>query len=212
MKNKIEPDYYFTKNGYLKVENAISNELRDFITQYALFDEMQDFNSSVGEQVPNAHHKYADPAMETLLLNLKDIMEKNTGLTLYPTYSYYRVYRNGDVLENHMDRESCEISTSLCFNYSFKDTEYSSPLYMDGIPVFLKPGDMVIYKGCELPHWREKLVCDDEDWLVQGFFHYVNANGNYKDFKFDKRTNIGILPKWHNKSQLKSKKSYIEFI
>ncbi|MDA9954284.1 hypothetical protein N9D61_08205, partial [Planktomarina sp.] len=101
----------FEKNGYVIVKSAISNEIRDFVTQYALFDEMQDFTPD-GSQVPKAHSKYGDPAMESLLISLQDVMEKNTGLTLFPTYSFYRVYRNGDELTVHKDRPSCEISAT----------------------------------------------------------------------------------------------------
>ena len=96
----------FKENGYCIIRSAISNELRDIITQYALFDEMQDYSADKN-QVIGAHSKYADPAMESMLLHLHSIMEANTGLTLHPTYSFYRVYRSGDDLKAHRDRPSC---------------------------------------------------------------------------------------------------------
>lgn len=181
----------FSKKGYCLIKNAVNPELRDFITQYALFDEMQDFSPD-GQQVPNAHSKYGDPAMETLLLNLHDLMQKHTGLELYPTYSFYRVYRPGDDLKIHKDRPSCEISATLCFNYSYDTEDYTWPIYMEGNQVKQNPGDLVIYKGCELDHWRDVFdLRDDNAWHVQGFFHYVDANGPYNDYKFDKRDSIG---------------------
>lgn len=183
----------FKKSGYCLVKSAISDELRDFITQYALFDEMQDFSPD-GQQVPNAHSKYADPAMESLLLVLHKVMEENTGLELYPTYSFYRVYRKGDELTPHTDRPSCEISCTLCFNYSYDKSEFTWPIFMDGHKVELEPGDMVIYRGCDLSHWREPFnTKDDNAWHVQGFFHYVDARGPYTDYKFDQRIQIGEL-------------------
>ena len=197
----------FQTDGYCIIKNAISVELRDFITQYALFDEHQNFNPDM-LQVKNAHSKYADPCMETTLLHLHKTMESNTGLELLPTYSYYRVYRNGDTLETHTDRPSCEISCTLCFNYDYKDTEW--PIYMNGNPVYLKPGDLVIYKGCELEHWRNELVYPTPVWHVQGFFHYVNANGPYKDFKYDGRDSVGVSLK--DKNNQKNSKTYIEYL
>lgn len=197
----------FKEKGYCVVKSAISPELRDFVTQYALFDEMQtEFRGD--DQVPNAHSKYADPAMETMLIHIQDIMEKNTGLSLYPTYSYYRVYRNGDDLKVHTDRPSCEISCTLCFNYSYDDKTFQWPIFMDGKAVVLNPGDLVIYRGCELSHWRDKLICNDDVWQVQGFFHYVDANGPYPDHRFDKRPTLGINNK---KKKTKLIKSYIEY-
>jgi hypothetical protein len=195
----------FEQNGYCVIRSAISNELRDFITQYTLFDEMQDFSPDRW-QVKNAHSKYADPAMESLLLILHEKIEQHTNLSLHPTYSFYRVYRNEDELELHKDRPSCEISATLCFNYSYPDTEYKWPIYMKNKEIILFPGDLAVYKGCTVAHWREKLIYKDENtWHVQGFFHYVDANGPYKDYKFDKRSSIGEI------KDSKKIKSYITF-
>lgn len=183
----------FKKKGYCIVRSAISDELRDFITQYALFDEMQDFSPD-NTQVKGAHAKYADPAMEALLLLLHKTMEKNTGLTLFPTYSFYRVYRKGDILEPHLDRPSCEVSTTLCFNHSYTSDEYTWPIIMDGNSVVLNPGDMVIYRGCDLVHSRDMFNHNEDSWHVQGFFHFVDAKGPYSEFRFDKRSSIGEMP------------------
>ena len=56
--------------------------------------------------------------------------------------------------------------------------------------VCLSPGDGVIYKGCERPHWRDpleskhtgnyfirKLGENDDTFYHQVFFHYVLADG-----------------------------------
>ena len=200
--NNIEQ---FKTKGYCIVPSAISSELRDFITQYALFDEMQDFKPDL-TQVKGAHSKYADPAMESLLLLLHKIMEQNTGLTLSPTYSYYRVYRAGDILDPHVDRPSCEVSATLCFNYSYSKDEYTWPIIMDSTIVDLLPGDMVIYRGCELTHSRDMFNYTNDSWHVQGFFHYVDANGPYADYKYDKRALIGELPVPTN-----TQKTYIRY-
>ena len=180
----------FKEKGYTVVKNAVNKELCNFVTQYALFDEMQDFQTD-GGQVPNAHAKYADPAMETMLLHLHSLMEKNTGLNLYPTYSFYRVYRNGDILEPHKDRPSCEISTTVCFNYSYDDSKYTWPIIMDGNKVNMNPGDIVVYRGVDLEHSREEFTPPNDDWHVQAFLHYVDANGPYADYRYDQRNFIG---------------------
>lgn len=205
----------FRKKGYTVVKGAVTPELRDVITQYALFDEMQDFTPD-GQQVPNAHSKYADPAMETMLLHLHSKVERRTGLTLHPTYSFYRVYRNGDELKPHTDRPSCEISATVCFNYSYYHYDnsgydeygaqsaresYEWPIYMDGARIVMSPGDMVIYRGIDLQHWREPFSPPGDDWHVQAFFHYVDANGPHADYKYDKRTSIGMLHKLTNKKK-----------
>jgi hypothetical protein len=204
----------FNEYGYCVIKSAISEELRDFVTQYALFDEQQNFlpekNTTMqGPQVPDAHSKYADPAMETMLLHLHKIMQDNTGLKLHPTYSYYRVYRPGDSLKSHTDRPSCEISATMCFNYSYDSNSYQWPIFMDGNRVALEPGDMVIYKGCDLTHWRDQFdIADQSAWQVQGFFHYVDAEGPHQQHKFDGRPNVGTLLSAREKT---ANKSYITY-
>jgi len=184
----------FEKQGYCIVKNVISNELRDFVTQYALFDEMQDFSpDSTDGQVPGAHYKYADPAMESMLLHLQNMMEENTGLKLFPTYSFYRVYRNGDELVKHRDRPSCEISCTLCFNHSYDSSTYTWPIFINNSKIVLAPGDLVIYRGCDIVHWREPFDIEEDAWHVQGFFHYVDLNGPYSSYKYDGRNNIGEI-------------------
>lgn len=211
MEIKMTNSELFEKNGYAIVKNAITPELRDFVTQYALFDEMQKFNGIGDSQTPNAFYSYADPSMETMLLHLHSIMEENTGLKLFPTYSYYRVYRNGSELKTHTDRPSCEISCTLCFNYSYDDSKFTWPIFMNGNKVDLKPGDMVIYRGCDLPHWRDMLINEDENvWHVQGFFHYVNQNGPYSEHKYDKRESIGFVDRKTITNV--SNKSYIKYL
>ena len=159
------------------------------------------------EQIPNTYSQYANMAMETLLLKCLPGMEKATGLKLYPAYTYARIYKKGDILKRHKDRFSCEISTTM--NLGGDDW----PIYLEpdpkkggvkpgqgyvsdntkGIKVDLKPGDMLVYSGCELEHWREKFKGKE---CVQVFLHYNNRKTpGAKDNMFDKRPHLG-LPSW----------------
>ena len=185
----MNPSNEFQSRGFCLIKSAISNELRDFVTQYALFDEMQNFIDD-RDQVPGSHGKYADPAIETLLLKLQSSIEQATKLKLYPTYSYYRVYRSGHELEKHRDRPSCEVSATLFLNDNAMNEH--SPIYMSNNKVILEPGDMLIYRGCDLEHYREKMAGLEDAWHVQAFLHYVDANGPFSEYKWDKRQSIGL--------------------
>ena len=199
----------FENLGYCVVKNAINQDIIDIASQYALFDEFQNFNGT-DEQVEGAHSKYADPLMEVLLLKLHAIMERNTGLELDPTYSYYRVYRPGDELRPHTDRPSCEISCTM--HIGNNNDKIKWPIFMNGGSIEQSPGDIVIYKGIDLEHWREPLDCDDPDFFqVQGFFHFVNKNGPHAEWRFDKRNHIGEHKKILPKNEKKSSKHYIEY-
>ena len=189
----MENKDFFNENKYCLVESVLPKDILDIITMYTLFDELNNFSpEGFGTQVPRAHSKYADPLMESLLIALLPTLEKNTGLSLYPTYSYYRVYRNGDDLKPHIDRESCEISTTLCLGYNYNDKNGTWPIFIDGRPFSLYAGDMAIYRGMELNHYREPFMADENAYHVQCFLHYVDQNGPFSEFKFDKRSQIGI--------------------
>lgn len=186
--SKITPKL-FEKDKYFALKSGLSKETIKLVTQYALFDEMQRFTPEAeGLQVPGTHSKYADPMMESILLFLLPRVEEYTGLDLYPTYSYYRVYRSGDQLHHHTDRPACEVSLTLSFEYDYKNkNDYKWPIYINGTPIYLEPGEMAIYRGCELYHWREKFQVPEDSFHVQVFLHYVDKNGSNADLKYDKR-------------------------
>jgi len=165
------------------------------------------YEDPVNGQIPNTYSAYGNIAMETLLLKCQPGMEKATGLKLYPAYTYARIYKKGDELKRHKDRFSCEISTTM--NLGGDDW----PIYLEpnpkkggvkpgvgyvsdntkGVRVDLKPGDMLVYSGCELEHWREKFKGKE---CVQVFLHYNNRKTpGAKDNMFDKRPHLG-LPSW----------------
>jgi len=157
------------------------------------------------KQIPGAYSKYADWVMETLLMFMIPIMKTKTGMDLIPTYSYTRLYEKGNKLRRHKDRSSCEISTTLHLGGDewpifldpsgadfvideFKQT--IKPGAPKGIRVDLKIGDMLIYSGCDLEHWREPFqgtVCS------QVFLHYNHANGPFaKKNLLDGRPLLGV--------------------
>ena len=212
----------FKKNKYIVIKEAVPKQIAEFVYNYfilkrqvarTLFDRryISDFTNEWGvwndEQVPNTYSHYADIAMETLLLRTLPIMEKHTKLKLNPTYSYARIYKQGDVLKRHKDRFSCEISTTLNLGGD------SWPIYLEpkknvgipdgkkitvstnnkGVKIDLSPGDMLVYRGMELEHWREEFQGKD---CAQVFLHYNDQKSNDSDKNiFDKRPHLG-LPSW----------------
>ncbi len=159
------------------------------------------------QQIPGAYSKYSDWVMETLLMYMIPVMKSKTGLDLIPTYSYTRIYEKGNILHRHKDRPSCEISTTVHLGgdpwpiyldptgadnivSGSETTTIVKPGAPKGIQVDLKVGDMLIYSGCDLEHWRDSFegnVCS------QVFLHYNHANGPFaKTNLFDKRPLLGV--------------------
>ena len=216
----------FKKDKYCIIRQAISKDLATFIYNYFLMKKqvydtclksryISPYEVVLGEyepsdgQVPHTYSSYADIVMETLMLKCQPIMEKTTGLKLQPAYTYARIYKKGDVLKRHKDRFSCEISTTMFLggdpwsiyldptNTELHDaTKPYRPIGNKGIKVDLKQGDMLVYSGCKLEHWRTKFKGKS---CGQVFLHYNNKKTpNSKQNLFDQRPHLG-LPNWFKK-------------
>jgi hypothetical protein len=209
----------FQETKYQVIKQALSYELANFIFNYFLlkrdavawmYKNNITYDSGMlgtwtDKQIPNTYSIYADPVMETLLMKVLPRMQDETGLNLIPTYSYARLYKQGDILRRHKDRPSCEISTTIHLggdkwsifidptgsdNVVDEFKQIHKPNAPKGNEVLLDIGDMLVYSGCELEHWRESFqgeVCG------QVFLHYNHTNGPFAEKnKFDKRPMLGI--------------------
>jgi len=143
------------------------------------------------KQLPDTPSLYAEPRMEELLLTILPRIEEASGLRLYPTYSYLRVYKRGDVLAMHLDRPACEISVSVNLGY---EAPAPWPLWIEGpagvVSVEIEPGSAVVYRGAECVHWRDRFSGEHS---AQVMLHYVDRNGPNASWKFDKRSDLGVI-------------------
>ena len=210
----------FKAKKYIVIRNAISYELANFGFNYLLLKReatkwMQD-NNYISEftpgfgtwkdtQIPNTYSCYSDMFMETLMMKVLPIMQQRTEMNLIPCYTYTRIYKKGDILKRHSDRPSCEISTTLHLGGDpwtifldptgqktviNEEKQIIKPNAPKGIPVDLEIGDMLVYSGCDLEHWREPFEGDN---CGQVFLHYNNIDGPFGiEDKFDKRPLLGI--------------------
>jgi hypothetical protein len=203
----------FKKNKYIVLKSVINFELADFIYSYFLLKRkvsetlfntkyISQFTDYFGiwndQQVPNTYSHYSDIVMETLLVKVLSAMEEHTKLKLNPNYSYARIYKKGDVLHRHKDRFSCEISTTLHLGGDHWPIylEPSGKEGLKGVKVLLQPGDMLVYRGNELEHWREPFEGEN---CGQVFLHYNNIETKgSKENIFDGRPHLG-LPSWFKK-------------
>ena len=159
----------FDKVGFVVVENFVPVD-----GYYEIIKSMENNGNVNDEQSPGSPSFYRVPELDQLheLVRLK--VEEITGLQLFKTYHYLRIYKKGAILKPHTDRPACEISVTL--NLGGDDWEIGCFDYND-IPhtYTLKKGDALIYHGCDLLHWRPGEFQGNE--LIQVFLHYVNANG-----------------------------------
>jgi len=219
-------NYKFNRHGFSVIKKAVSKDLATFCYNYLLMKENalhfllrdqyvspeEDIHGLFGDpQIGNdVFNIYGDPAMDTLMLKCQTVMEKETGIPLIPTYTYARNYLNGSELKRHKDRPSCEISCTMNLGGDkwpifiepnknkgrMTDNGYVSD-FTKGVKVDLSPGDILIYKGCDLEHWREEFKGEK---CVQVFLHYNKAKS--QENLYDKRPTLG-LPSWYSKNEQK---------
>jgi len=180
----------FARLGYCVIPQLVPEPARAFVYEYALKSVRAGKLDPGDQYVPNSPCRYADPMMEALLKVLLPRIATETRRPLWPTYSYFRVYQHGAVLNAHRDRASCEVSVTLNLGH---DADAPWPFWIETeggrTSVELEPGDGMVYKGVEIRHWRNAFTGSRS---VQVFLHYVDQNGPYREWKFDRRAALAI--------------------
>jgi hypothetical protein len=202
----------FEKDGYLLVKNLWdSQELfrpvpqeRGQINYWGKRLDQFTF-TELEMQVEGSLAVYSHPQYRQIHSGIRLKLEKILGRQLYNTYYYDRFYFVGQELTVHADRDACEISVSVHISTNLKEcwpiwiktpdtytNESRTEITKQGENryVCLEPGDGMIYKGCERPHWRDPLPSKnkqnffnrrtnktDDTYYHQVFFHYVLADG-----------------------------------
>jgi PKHD-type hydroxylase len=161
------------KGLYKVVRNLISPEEAREISEAVKKSPKNDGD----EQIPNSYSYYNLPTCNILLGRLLDQVSELAGKKLRPTYAYCRVCFKGATLKPHKDRPSCEYSVTLNLAQS-----HPWVIYMGKRSITQKPGDGVLYKGCEIEHWRPEFTGDE---YVQVFLHYVDSDGPHKEHVYD---------------------------
>ena len=186
--NSIE---YFEKNRYIYLSEVLSKDVCKDLTQH-MHNLHKEGKLVQDDQCPLSWSVYGDSKFDALLANLAKPIGEKLGLKILPTYTYARLYQPGDILKKHTDRPSCEISGTMTLGYDpdsaiwpiFFGKDQDDP----GTSYQIDVGDLVMYRGNELVHWRPEYK---GKWQVQVFFHYVDANGPHKEWANDKRSQLG---------------------
>jgi len=178
---------------YIIIKNALDENLCRFI---ALEFEMMEAvckqiypGANLADLCENTFARYSPLMMEALGVWLQPKIEEAVNMKLYPTYSYARIYYQGSELQKHFDRESSEVTVSVCLQ---KDVDW--PLYVKNSEgtvhqIDLEVGDLGIYCGRKHEHWRDPLPGKKQ---IQAFLQYVDANGASSWLKWDTRPVLGM--------------------
>lgn len=184
---------YFDRDGYIilkglcdpeKLYHPVPEE-RGQINYYGSLDKFT--HVPVEQQVEGSLARYHHPQYKEIHSKVRAELEKVIGRKLYNTYYYDRFYFPGQDLKKHTDRDACEISVTVHVSTNLKEPWpiWIKTPYGENRSVILEPGDGMVYKGCERPHWRDPMPGNKKSWFKkqedlyyhQIFFHYVLQDG-----------------------------------
>lgn len=211
----MDKNIFFNENGYLLIKNFIENpkelkvpipketgELIYYENDINLFKYNPIKNNSEF-LVPKYLFRYNYPNYRELYFSCKKKIEDLLAIYLYPTYFSDKFYFAGNSVQKHANSFNCEITVSVQIDSNYDN--YCWPLYFQDlngneVSILMNDGDAIIYKDCQIPHWRKELPSkynkkeniiktfrkfDDDTYHHQLFFHYVNANGHYLQYAFE---------------------------
>jgi hypothetical protein len=204
---------FFQAAGWVKLENFISKETASLLYHHIklsvnrlVYIEEQfpekynhEYYGLFGDgQIAGDFCRYGDPIFDALVDTSLGKVQEVAEVLLTSNYSYYRLYTTGSELKRHRDRPSCEYSVSICLGYDVSNVDqniypnYDWPMFVDSngveLPVHMKPGDAIVYRGCDIDHWREPFWGQNH---AQVFLHYNEPNGKYNICK-DGRAVMGL--------------------
>ena len=138
---------------------------------------------SLGDaQVGKRFSLHNEPMAMFFHRQLSDVVTRIAGERVKPSYVFFAAYQPGAVLKPHVDREQCQFSFSFLVDYT-PEPEDVSPwaLFVKpqgsraaAAPAHLGIGDGVLYKGCEVLHYRKALPANH--FSTSLFFHFVPRN------------------------------------
>jgi len=216
----------FEKNGYLVIKDLWDPEelyhpLPEIKGQLNYWGKKLDQvnHTEVEQQVEGSLARYWHPQYRAIHCGIRMKLEEHLGRKLYNTYYYDRYYFPGQELTKHADRDACEISVTVHISTNLEGEDADWPIWIktpdtytdktkaqvlvpgENRSVILKPGDGMVYKGCERPHWRDPMpgvsankkskklfgkTQQQETYYHQIFFHYVLQDGQRAHCAWDR--------------------------
>ena len=214
----------FDKDGYIVIKDLwdvdeLYHPAPELKGQYNYYDNNPEhFNHiPLENQVEGSTARYWHPQYRKIHSGIRTKLEKAIGRKLYNTYYYDRFYNPGQALTKHADRDACEISVTIHVSTNLQGEDADWPVWIktpdtytdkkkstilvpgENRSLVLKPGDGMVYKGCERPHWRDPMpgnkkknkklfskTKQQELYYHQIFFHYVLQDGERAHCAWDR--------------------------
>ncbi|HMD32573.1 MAG TPA: hypothetical protein VKG84_11740, partial [Candidatus Acidoferrales bacterium] len=125
------------------------------------------------------HFAHNEPVARFFHHQLAGAISRIAGEPVKPSYVYFASYQGGAELEKHTDRAQCEFSITFCLDFTPEPVSTTDwPIHLSTpegtVTVYQAIGDALLYRGCEVPHYRKQLRGDATSSSL--FLHYVPAD------------------------------------
>jgi hypothetical protein len=135
----------------------------------ASFDKPNSTGDSYGFEPSYIFNEYLNKFKSSILkLNSKidDLENVNT---------FIREYKNNNFLKKHRDRNDISVTMSICLDSTI-NKEWPLSAEIDGIEYSFNTnvGDaIVLFNADKTQHWRDTLICNENERVIQFFLHWT---------------------------------------
>lgn len=164
----------FAEQGYCVMPSLLHPAHRDALKRY--YAELINHGWELGDvQVRRRYGQHNEMIARYFHHQFTEIIGRIVGEPVKASYTYVSAYREGSILGAHVDRKQCEFTVSLLIEDEDVSATGAWPLWFQlhegKVAVTPKTGDAVVFRGCELPHWREQSSTAHTSTVL--LFHYV---------------------------------------
>jgi hypothetical protein len=179
--SELTKSKFFSKHGYAYFENILTDDqCIDFAAKMlSLKEDNRLFYEGKTNTQPHAFYDNSFgigsvPEMEAMLRDIQPKIEDELEIQMVPANSYARIYYNGGTLNAHVDRPGLDYTMSITL-FSNLDTDW--PLWCEdlqgnSVPLIIPRGWGGLMLGTTMKHWREPLICKEDQYVIQLFVHW----------------------------------------
>lgn len=168
---------FFKKLGYAYIPKVLTIQQCEHFADLMLSLKSNN-NLRYDGETPNPYYKESHSGnhqeFEAALREVTPRLAEELDIKIKPANSYCRIYYNGATLTPHKDRVGLDYTLSITLR-STLDKDW--PLWcIDhngvSVPININQGDGAMMLGHTMTHWRDALVCNPEQYVVQLFMHW----------------------------------------
>ena len=136
------------------------------------YDDPNSYGKSFGFRPSYNFDKYLE------ILKPKVLEFDSSINTLNNVNTYVREYLNDSFLKKHIDRKDISVTMSICIESNI-NKEWPMFAKIDGIEYSFNTnvGDAILlFDADKTIHWRDTLICNENERVLQFFLHWIPVN------------------------------------